>query len=207
MGDIYLASATADYDLGNRAHQSLLPEGRPTNWYHNPDYDDNSHKILPEETVNMAWNLIKDFKPATNEKARKFMARYNPALGRDPVVEKATFISGDTYWKGIYHHNTAKYINDFYGCPDPYRITEMEEAAVCDVLDRFGMLDRYIGLRAAVNLDDFMNGATPESVWTVSFMEALEETEGEGLGNIFELAMDNLFRAGSLIIDYLLEKK
>lgn len=54
-------------------------------------------------------------------------------------------------------------MTETYGCPDPYALTEMEDHAMSVVLDRLGMLDRYIIIRDSVNTDVFMNGASPES--------------------------------------------
>lgn len=38
-------------------------------------------------------------------------------------------------------------MTETYSCPDPYALTEMEDNALAVVLDRFGMLDRYIIIR------------------------------------------------------------
>ncbi len=38
-------------------------------------------------------------------------------------------------------------ITEIYGCPDPYVGTDMEDHALAVVLDRMGMLDKYIIIR------------------------------------------------------------
>ena len=88
---------------------------------------------------------------------------------------KGTALSGDNFWKGIYGHVTASYIANYYACPDPYAVTEMEDIAVANTAACFDMLDRVVALRAIVNMD------------------------------IFEPAMHNLFDAGSIIIDGILD--
>ena len=68
------------------------------------------------------------------------------------------------------------------------------------------MLDRVISLRTIVNLDVFLDGATPESTWGEydSFNDKVENNNDETL-DIFEPAMHNLFDTGSIIIDGILE--
>ncbi len=125
-----------------------------------------------------------------------------------PAVRKGTALSGDNYWKGIYDHATADFISRYYGCPDPYMVTEMEEVAIANTADCFGMLDRMISLRVIVNMDTFLNEETPESTWGEykSFNEKVEEKNGETL-DIFEPAMQNLFDTGSVVINEILEGK
>ena len=88
---------------------------------------------------------------------------------------KGTALSGDNFWKGIYGHVTASYIANYYACPDPYAVTEMEDIAVANTAACFDMLDRVVALRAIVNTD------------------------------IFEPAMHTLLDAGSIIIDGILD--
>ena len=68
---------------------------------------------------------------------------------------KGTALSGDNFWKGIYGHVTASYIANYYACPDPYAVTEMEDIAVANTAACFDMLDRVVALRAIVNMDIF----------------------------------------------------
>lgn len=80
----------------------------------------------------------------------------------------------DNYWKGEHGHETALLMTETYSCPDPYALTEMEDNALAVVLDRFGMLDRYIIIRDSVNTDVFMNGATPwRGLWDPNFEDSL----------------------------------
>jgi hypothetical protein len=87
-------------------------------------------------------------------------------------------------------------------------VTEIEEVAIANTADCFGMLDRVISLRVIVNMDVFLNGATPESTWGEykSYNEKVEEKNDETL-DIFEPAMHNLFDTGSMIIDAILDDK
>ena len=68
------------------------------------------------------------------------------------------------------------------------------------------MLDRVIALRVIVNMDLFLDGATPESTWGEyrSFNEKVENENTETL-DIFEPAMHNLYDTASIVIDAILQ--
>ena len=91
-----------------------------------------------------------------------------------------------------------------YGCPDPYAMTEMEDNALAVVLDRMGMLDRYIIIRDSVNTDAFMNGASPESLWDPDFDDSLASESSVESADIFATAMENNFKVGSVVVDAIL---
>lgn len=78
----------------------------------------------------------------------------------------------------------------------------MEEIAISNTAECFGMLDRLISLRVIVNADIFLNGETPESTWGEydSFDVRVREPNTETL-DIFEPAMHNFFDAASIVID------
>ena len=78
---------------------------------------------------------------------------------------RGTSLTSDNFWKGRYDHLNAQLIARTYHCPDPYAVTEMEDLAVCQAVKRFGMLERLIILRAAVNMDVFPSGVSPEMLW------------------------------------------
>lgn len=77
------------------------------------------------------------------------------------MVLRGTTVSGDNYWKGAYDHANAVLMTETYQCPDPFALTEMEDVALAVAAERLGMLDRYIIIRDSVNMDVFMNGASP----------------------------------------------
>ena len=64
-------------------------------------------------------------------------------------------------------------MTETYQCPDPFALTEMEDVALAVAAERLGMLDRFIVIRDSVNMDVFMNGASPESLWDPNFDESL----------------------------------
>lgn len=109
------------------------------------------------------------------------------------------------YWKGTYGHATAEFIAEYYECPDPYSVSEMEEMAIANAAECFDMLGRLISFRVIVNSDLFMDGETPESTWgdQRSFSERVENDNSETL-DIFEPAMHNLFNTASVAIEAIL---
>ena len=116
-----------------------------------------------------------------------------------------TTVTGDNYWKGAHGHENALLMAETYQCPDPYVTTEMEDVAVARTAERMGMLDRLIILRDSVNMDVFMAGATPESLWGDGEMPLSSEDSPEA-ADIFAAAMKNNFDVGRIIIDRILDK-
>lgn len=70
---------------------------------------------------------------------------------------------------------------------DPYAVTEMEETAVMNAAECFGLKDRVISLRVIVNMDTFLKGESPEQFWLgdSNFSSKAEEGTGETV-DIFE---------------------
>ena len=124
---------------------------------------------------------------------------------RDPKVFRGTTVTGDNYWKGAHGHENALLMAETYQCPDPYVTTEMEDVAVARTAERMGMLDRLIILRDSVNMDVFMAGAAPESLWGDGEMPLSSEDSPEA-ADIFAVAMKNNFDVGRIIIDWILDK-
>lgn len=210
LGDVILVTAVCDYDLGHHvdAHEKEKEESRIM-WFPDDSFADYDFKILDPELCEKVYAVIKDVPLRTTEQSRAVMKDNFPDKEKedlDPAVKKGTAVTGDNYWKGIYGHETAKYIADYYECPDPYMVTEMEDMAIANTAECFGLLDRVVSLRVIVNADVFLNGATPESTWGVyrSYNEKVEEENDETL-DIFEPAMYNLLDTGSIVIDRMLE--
>ena len=204
MGDVFVITATVDFDLGHHADPRELADANGTTWYHDASYDSASYKILNQELCDKVYSLVKDVKIETTEKTRAFMAAaFDNAewATRDPMVLRGTTVTGDNYWKGEHDHMNALLMNETYGCPDPYALTEMEDNALAVVLDRLGMLDRYIIIRDSVNTDAFMNGASPESLWDPNFVDSLASDESVESADIFATAMENNFKVGKVVID------
>ncbi len=208
MGDVFLITAAVDYDLGHHADIRDLSEGASTTWFHDASYDSSSYKILNQDLMDKVWDLVKDVKIETTERTRNYMAAaFDNAewATRDPQVMRGTTVTGDNYWKGEYDHANAVLMIETYGCPDPYALTEMEDVALAVVMDRMGMLDRFIIVRDSVNMDVFMNGASAESLWDPNFEDSLASEESVESADIFATAMENNYKVGSVIVNAILD--
>ena len=206
MGDVIIVTAAVDYDLGHHADSRDLSEGTETTWFHDEAYDSISSKILNPELMDKVFELTKDVKLETTEKTLNFMSvTFDNAewATRQPKVLRGTTVTADNYWKGIHGHNNAVLMTETYNCPDPYAVTEMEDVGIATAVDRKGMLDRLIIVRDSVNMDLFMNGATPESLWTTK--ESIASEESVEAADIFATAMKNNFAVSSVIINAILD--
>lgn len=208
LGDVYVISAAADYDLGHQADTREQGNGLSTTWYHDEDYDDIAVVMLDQKLVDDVFNLVKDTHLETTEQAVTQLAESFPGeewATRPPQVLKGTSITGDNYWKGAYGHQNALLVTETYGCPDPFAATEMEDIAVCRTLESFGMLDRLIILRAAVNMDVFTSGNTPESLWGSTSEDQIASSSSMESADIFAPAMRNNYAVGKVVIQAILD--
>lgn len=208
MGDVFVITAAVDYDLGHHADVRELPEGSVTTWFHDSGYDSSSYKTFNQDLMEKVYDLVKDVEISTTEKTRNFMAAaFDNAewAVRDPKVLRGTTVSGDNYWKGSYDHANALLMTETYQCPDPFALTEMEDVALAVAAERLGMLDRFIVIRDSVNMDVFMNGASPESLWDPNFDESLASDDSVEAADIFATAMENNYKVGSVVINAILD--
>lgn len=207
MGDVFVITAAIDFDLGHHADVREMRDQSATTWFHDGSYDSSSIIKLNTELTDKIYEMVKDVKIETTPRTRNFMsAAFDGAEWaiRDPKVLKGTTVSADNYWKGIYDHNNALLMTQTYECADPYVTTEMEDVAVGVVCKRFGMLDRFIIIRDSVNMDVFMNGASPESLWDPNFVDSLSSGDSVEAADIFKTARYNNFAVGSVVIDAIL---
>lgn len=208
-GDVIVVTTACDYDLGHHVDAHEKENHDRIMWFPDDAYSDYEYKTLDPELADKTFQLIKDCPLQTTELTKEVIADCFPARDEAeilPSVKKGTALTGDNYWKGIYGHVTANYIANYYGCPDPYAVTEMEEVAVASTAECFDMLDRMISLRVIVNMDVFLKGETPESTWGEydSYNRKVTDENPETL-DIFEPAMHNLFDTASIVIDKILE--
>ena len=207
MGDVFIASAAVDQELGHNADpRDMEDPSRPT-WFHDSIYDDSAFVFLDKDLIDRVFELVKDVRLETTEKTKAYMAySFDDAEWalRDPKVLKGTTASSDDYWNGKYEEEVARLVVETYGCPDPYVCSEMEDVGIGVVLRRLGMLDRYIIIRGSVNMDVYMKGSTPESLWVKGSSAELESEDSEEAADIFPVAMENNFKVGKVIIDAIL---
>lgn len=208
MGDVVLASAVVDYDLGHHADIREMTDKNRATWFHDSTFDHAAFRRLNPELVQDAYELVRDIEVATTAYTRSYMDRAFSGAAwatRDPKVLLGTTMSSDNYWKGKFGHDNAELMVSTYGCPDRYAAAEMEDTPLAVLLDRFGMLDRYLVVRAVVNMDVFVHGATPETLWSAQSEGILEFADDEEVADIFPVAMENNFVVGRVIVDALLD--
>jgi purine nucleoside permease len=208
MGDVVIASAAADFDLGHHLQPRDLPNYKGPLFAHDPSYDSAGYIKINPEVVARAYELTKDIELPTTEKTQSVMSKFGEWGSRQPKVLIGSVISGDNYWKGYTDQETANSILRAYGAPDPFYLTEMEDVALGVVATRFGLGDKYLIIRDSVNMAVPPVGFTVLDVWK----ELLEGTEESQLsdGNIesadiFATAMKNNFLVGKVIIDDLIK--
>ncbi len=205
MGDVYVITSAVDYDLGHHADIREMTEDSAATWFHDADFDEMAVLTLDPDLMDRVYDLVKDVPVRTTERTRSFMrAAFDGAdwALRDPMVLRGTTVTADNYWKGMYDHENALLMIQTYACPDPYALTEMEDIAVGTAVRRMGLLDHFIIIRDSVNMDVFMLGATPESLWDPDYEAAsLASEDNVEAADIFATAMENNFNVGRVVID------
>ena len=163
--------------------------------------------VYLRNTALSLYNKVKDVPLETTELTSGYLEQTYPGeewANREPRVLRGSSVTGDNFWKGKYGHNNALLITQKYGCTDPYAITDMEDIAVCQAADSFGMLDRLIILRDSVNMDVFAPGVTPEKLWGSKSDDELASDDSDESFDIFATAMENNYKVGRIIIEAIL---
>lgn len=211
MGDVCLVTAAVDYDLGHHADSRELENPASLSWFRDSDFDDEAVRRLNPELMDRVWSIIQNVPVHTTEKTRAYMRQAFPGeewADRDPGILRGTTITSDNYWKGKYDHENCIAAVKSYGCADPFAVSEMEEIGVFKAAEKAGILDRVISLRDSVNMDVFVHGATPESLWAEKSGSAeLASEDSAESADIFETAMENNFAVGDVIIRAILDGK
>ena len=166
---------------------------------------DYSVEALNADLYDKVYSLIRDCPLRTTEATKRVLADNFPDeewAAREPLVMKGTALSSDSYWKGSGAHDNAGFIAEYYECPDPYAVTEMEEIGIMNAAECFGLKDRVVSLRVIVNMDTFLEGEGPEMLWLdgTYFSDQVTETNSETV-DIFGPGMENLFDTGRIVID------
>ena len=208
--DVFVITAAADYDLGHQADPREMSEATDTTWFHDESFDASTFIMLDSGLMDRVFAKVKDIPLETTEKTIQFLEKEYPGEAwakRQPMVLRGTTLTGDSFWKGKYDHQNALKIAETYGCSDPYAVTEMEDVAVGLTVRSFGLLERLIILRVAVNMDVFVGGVTPEMLWGEKTDDDPASEESMESVDIFQTAMNNCFRVGRILIDAILDGK
>ena len=209
FGDVALVTAACDRDLGfyvDNSAEEDTPD--PVEWFPNEDFEAYSHKDFNADLCENAFEMVKDCPLQTTERSKEILVKSfgeENLVHKEAVVLKGTAITSDEYWKGDAGHDTAAFIADYYGCADPYAVTEMEEIAIANAANCFGMLDRVISFLVIVNMDQFLYFQSPHDLWKGGnpFTSSVDDDSGETL-DVFKPGMQNLYDVSSIVIDDIL---
>lgn len=207
MGDVNIITAVCDYDLGHRAARDEMENKKSeTTWFFDAEYADSGCYKLNPELMDKVYELTKNVtvETTTEEYMARAFDRAEWAM-RKPKVVRGSSVTSDSYWKGMTGHKDAVLVTTIYDCEDPYASTEMEDSAIAGVAERFDMLDRLIIIRDVVNMDVFMEGATPESLWDYEAeIDSQMPESGKEVEELFTVSMHNNFMVGKPVIDAIL---
>ncbi len=208
LGDVFVITAAADFDLGHRADPREMHDKAGPTWFRDESYDDIAVVRLNQDLTDRVFAHLENVPLDTTENTVKYLRREYPGeawADRQPRVMRGTSVTSDSYWKGMFDHQNALLITETYACRDPFAISEMEDLAVCQAVRSFGLLDRLILLRVAVNMDVLPGGVTPEMLWGPESSDHVASEDSMESVDIFETAMKNCFAAGKVLVDAILE--
>jgi purine nucleoside permease len=104
-------------------------------------------------------------------------------------------MTGDTFFHGPELSKQAQYITELYGADD-YIATEMEAAAITQVISRIHGTQRIMSLRGSVNFDQ---GNPNETT-----LEHLDPAPGETAGGFAE-TVENIVLVGANVTDHIVK--
>jgi Purine nucleoside permease len=142
---------------------------------------------LNTKRVNQAVAATRDVTLADSEAAQAIRDDYDDS--RSPTVDTGTTVCGDEVYHGTATATQVEQLCASYGITE-FATTEMEDAGTVTALERFGLLDQYVSVRAASNFDREPAGGSPT--------ESIER-------DVFELGTENAVRVGHAIVQKLIE--
>tara|TARA_R110000868_G_scaffold12926_2_gene61095 strand:+ start:709 stop:1728 length:1020 start_codon:yes stop_codon:yes gene_type:complete len=195
IGDVNWATWVVDYDLGHRWKPEEGSKGKPT-FMPRKGYETIRRYQLNPVLVKWGITLSKGQLLKDSSAAQTYRNRYpQKAARRLPIVTSGTHMTGDTFFHGPGLSQEAQYIADLYKADD-YMITEMEAAAIAQVLKRTVGIERMVSLRGAVNFDQ---GNPNETA-----LEHLDPAPGQTAGGFAE-TVENIVIVGSPLVDYIIK--
>jgi purine nucleoside permease len=193
IADVSWATWLVDYDLGHRWAPEEGEPGAPT-FMPRKGYEKVRLFQLNPALVGWATHLTSQTSLKDSDSARAYRTRYpQEAARKAPAVKTGTHMTGDTFFHGPGMSAQAQYIAKLYGADD-YLITEMEAAAIAQVVQRTLGDSRFLSLRGAVNFDQ---GSPNETT-----LQHLDPAPGQTAGGFAE-TVDNIATVGSRIVDHI----
>lgn len=196
LGSVFIADAVVDWD---RKHRWAVRDGvteaereMPIELLSYRPHDYVYH--LNDDLVADARRVGESVELSDSEPTRAYRNHYTQEAARaTPSVDTGTTLCGDEFWHGETIAEQAEWLTEQYD-NGTYATTEMEEMGTATALDRFGMLDRYLSVRGVANFDRPHDG------------QSIRESLHDGVQrDTFEVALENVVRVGSAIVDDLLD--
>ena len=138
---------------------------------------------LDKDLVDRAATAAHGTSLADSDRAAEIRERYDD--GRSPTIDVGPTVCGDEVYHGAATARQVDALCESYGV-DGFATTEMEDAGTATALERFGLLDQYVSIRAAANFDREPAGGDP-----TTSIEA----------DVFDLGIENAVRAGQAVVD------
>ena len=174
LGSVFLADHVVDWDIKLRIGETI----QPMQWL----IDEYAWE-LDADLVDRATSVASDVQLADSDHAQQIREQY--ADTRQPSVDVGPTVCGDE----VYHGSvTATQVDELCRSSgvEGFATTEMEDAGTATALERFGLLDQYISVRAAANFDREPPDGDPT--------ESINQ-------DVFDLAIENAFRVGRTLVD------
>ncbi|MDP5134123.1 MAG: purine nucleoside permease [Paraglaciecola sp.] len=195
IGDVSWGSWLVDYDLGHRWKPEEGPAGQPT-FMPRKGYESIRRYQLNPALLDWSLYLSQGVELKDSDGAKAYRMRYPQKAARSlPTINNGTHMTGDTFFHGPGLSQEAQYIASSYGADD-YVITEMEAAAIAQVLSRSVGTERLMSLRGAVNFDQ---GHPNEST-----LAHLDPAPGETAGGFAE-TVENIVLVGEKVVDHIVQ--
>jgi len=174
LGSVFIADWVVDWDIKLRIGDTT----GPMQWL----VDEYAWQ-LDETLVERALTVATEVELADSEAAQTIRERYDDS--RQPTVEIGPTMCGDEVYHGTETAAQVETLCQSYGI-EAFATTEMEDAGTATALDRFGLLDQYISVRAAANFDREPPGGDPAESIT---------------HDVFDLGIENAFRVGQRLVE------
>ena len=159
-------------------------------------YEDIRRYQLNSELLKWNLHLSQSVALKDSKEASAYRMKYpDAAARRNPAITVGTHMTGDTFFHGPGLSKQAQYIAKLYNADD-YIITEMEAAAIAQVLNRTVGIERIMSLRGAVNFDQ---GNPNETT-----LQHLDPAPGETAGGFAEI-VENIVLVGSKTVDHIVD--
>ncbi len=190
IGSVVLADAVVDWDRKHRWDPEERRDGPPIDVLAY-DPEESVHHV-DDDLLEVARRAASGVDLAENEAAPEYQRQYPEATERSPTVGVGPTVTGDEFWHGADLAADVEWLCRRYDL-EGFVTTQMEDAATMTTLERFGLGERFLSVRAVANYD---RPAPDQSV----------EDSFEGSPACLELATENAARVGSAVVDRLLEE-